>query len=556
MHKWWQIWKYQYPWYVIFYGVVLYFATVLNYQLLSHVYRILAKGETPFSFFYCTPPLVLICLLTLVFLPFTSKYLFRIVMTILLLTGSLVSFYAVKYGIIFDSSMMNNLLQTNLAEAKSYLNWYSGTVFLLFGVLPTIILWSVRIKWSRTCWRGLAERGLIFSIALLILGGIYLAYYQNYASIGRNNPILRKELSPYNYLYSFYKVVKHTYFDKPIPFLKLAEDAQIDNPEERPELFVVVIGETARAQNFPQNGYERNTTPFTEHIDNLTFFQHVRSCGTATAVSLPCMFSAMSRQDYDEKRAVNSSSIADILMYAGYHVTWFDNDGGCKGVCDRIPHVKDLQNIPKNHAYCNSDSCYDEVLLPLLQQRLAEATHHKQSTIVFLHLMGSHGPTYYQRVPHRDKKFKPACERADIENCSLDEIRNSYDDTLVYSDKILAQVISILTPYAQDFGTGLVYISDHGESLGEYGMFLHGTPYAFAPEFQTRVPMMTWFSSSFIADHQLDLKCLQQRAQQEEFSHDNFYHSILGILDVNTSYYESEMDIFRQCRVWNPTNKK
>lgn len=538
------------PWYVVFYIVVIYFSTVLNQQILSHFYTILSRSEGVSFLFLITPPLVLFSILTIVFLFFSFKYIFKAVMVFLIITGAQVGYFATKYGIIFDYDMMINIFSTNLAEAKGYITLESIFVTIVYGFLPAVFLCYVKIRWPQSLLKAVLQRLLVCGIAAITLVAIALPYYQNYASIGRNNSILRKEISPYNYVYYGYKALKQIYFPTKIEFNEFGKKAFIDNSEERPELFVVVIGETARAQNFKHNGYARNTTPYTDNIENFIKFAPVQSCGTATAVSVPCMFSRQNREDYDEVRSQNSSNLTDLLKYAGYDVYWYDNDSGCKGVCKRINNVLISNSDPNFKDKCSSDGCYDEVLLPILKERLQIQAKNKQSSVIFLHIIGSHGPTYYLRVPKDKKVFFPSCERGDIENCPREEIINAYDNTLVYTDYILSEVIKILEPYQQDFGTGLFYISDHGESLGEMGLYLHGTPYAIAPDEQKYVPMMAFFSNSFIEDHNMDLNCLENESKLS-FSQDNFFHSLLGILDVNTSFYNEKQDLFLKCRVWN-----
>lgn len=527
------------PWYIVFYIVVIYFSTVLNQQILTHFYTILSQSEGVSFLFLITPPLVLISFLTIVFLFFSFKYIFKAVMVFLIITGAQVGYFATKYGIIFDYDMMINIFSTNLAEAKGYITFESILLSVIYGFLPAAFLCYIKIRWPQSFFKAVWQRLLVFGIAAVTLIVIAVPYYQNYASIGRNNSILRKEISPYNYVYYGYKALKQMYFPTKIEFDEYGQSAFIDNPEERPELFVVVIGETARAQNFKHNGYARDTTPYTDNIENFIKFAPVQSCGTATAVSVPCMFSRQNREDYDEVKAQNSSNLTDLLKYAGYDVYWYDNDSGCKGVCKRINNVLISNSDPNLKDKCSSDGCYDEVLLPILKERLQIQAQNKQSSVIFLHIIGSHGPTYFLRVPKDKKVFFPTCERGDIENCSREEIVNAYDNTLVYTDYILSEVIKILEPYQQNFGTGLFYISDHGESLGEMGLYLHGTPYSIAPDEQKYVPMMAYFSNSFIEDHNMDLNCLENESKLS-FSQDNFFHSILGILDVNTSFYNEK----------------
>ncbi|MGN1394646.1 MAG: phosphoethanolamine transferase [Succinivibrionaceae bacterium] len=546
----------EYSFFTVYLICCIYFATFMNAQLLGHFYSILNQSDNSISLFYLTPPFLLLSVILVVFLPLSFKPIFKVAMTVLFITGTIVCYFSVTYGVIFDYEMMQNILQTNIAEAKSYLTVPLILFITLFGIIPTVLLWSIKITYPKNFIKSSALRLGILTVSLSVIGIFYAAYYKNYASIGRNNPILRKEISPYNYIYYFSKAIKNRYFKEEIPFIQLAQDALIDNKDEKPELFVVVVGETARAFNYPKNGYDRNTTPYTENIKNLIFFNKVKSCGTSTAVSVPCMFSAMTRTEYNEKIAYNSSTLADIIQYAGYNVSWYDNDGGCKGVCERIDNIKELYVNPENKQFCDNDSCYDEVLLPMLNKRLSIATQKKEHTVIFLHIMGSHGPTYYKRVPKNKVLFKPACEQADIENCTLDAIKNSYDNSIAYTDLFLSKVIDSLKKYEDDFGTAMLYISDHGESLGEFGTFLHGTPYIIAPNYQTEVPMMVYMSKNFIEDHKVNMNCLENKARTESYSHDNLYHSLLGILDVNTSYYKQDMDIFRSCREWNPTLKR
>ncbi len=538
------------PWYVVFYAVVLYFSTVLNQQILTHFYTILSHSEGVGSLFSLTPPLVLFSALSIVFLFFSSKYIFKGAMIFLIVTGAQVGYFATKYGIIFDYDMMVNIFSTNFAEARGYISLESILAAFIYGVLPAIFLCYIKIKWPQSLFKAIWQRLLVFVIAAITLVAIAIPYYQNYASIGRNNSILRKEISPYNYVYYGYKALKQMYFPTVVKFDEFGKKSFIDNSWERPELFVVVVGETARAQNFKHNGYERNTTPYTDKFENLIKFAPVQSCGTATAVSVPCMFSRQNREEYDEVKAQNSSNLTDLLKYAGYDVYWYDNDGGCKGVCKRINNVLISNSDPKLKGKCGADGCYDEVLLPLLKERLQLQTQNKKSSVIFLHIIGSHGPTYFARVPEDKKVFFPTCERGDIENCSREEIVNAYDNTLVYTDYILSEVIKSLEPYQQNFGTGVFYISDHGESLGEMGLYLHGAPYALAPDEQKFVPMMTYFSNSFVEDHKMDMNCLANEAKLS-FSQDNFFHSLLGILDVNTSFYNGDQDLFLKCRIWD-----
>lgn len=541
------------PWYVVFYIVVLYFTAVLNQQVMGHFYSILDKSSDISFIFSLTPPLVLFSALTIVFLFFSFKFIFKGFMAFLIVTGAAVNYFANKYGIIFDYDMMVNILDTNPNEAKGYISLSSCIYIFLLGVIPALILCMVKIRWSNFFFKGVFQRLVILFVAIITIVAIAVPFYQTYASIGRNNNILRKELSPYNYVYYGYKAVKQKYFKKEVKFNKFGTESFIDNPFERPELFVIVVGETARAANFSFNGYSRNTTPYTDKLNNFLRFAPVATCGTATAVSVPYMFSLQGRNDYDEETVKNSSNLTDLIKYSGYDVFWYDNDSGCKGVCNRINNEILSASDPDFKGLCNADGCYDEVLVKRLEQRLKIQAKNKKSSVIFLHVIGSHGPSYFARSPDDKKIFFPTCNGRDLEKCSREEIVNAYDNTLVYTDYILSKVVKLLKNYQKDFGTGMFYISDHGESLGELGLYLHGTPYAIAPEEQKEVPMMSFLSDSFIKDHNIDFNCMKNQ-EKINFSQDNFYHSMLGILDVNTKYYDKNKDFFLKCRVWNKSN--
>ncbi|MGL4932587.1 MAG: phosphoethanolamine transferase [Aeromonas sp.] len=523
--------------------LVLFFALVLNWPIFLHFYTALSGLSHVKAGFVISIPLVLIAALNAVFIPFTYRLVFKPVFTVLLLTGSLVSYAMLKYGIIFDGGMMQNIVETNSGEAAAYLNGSVALWLLLTGLLPTLVLWSLQIRYPATWYQGVVLRAGALALSLLFIGGVAALYYQDYASVGRNNRSLAKEIVPANYVHGLYKYGRDVLFATPIPYQQLGTDAKVVARGEQPTLMFLVVGETARSQNYSLNGYGKATNSFTANEQGLVSFKNVRSCGTATAVSVPCMFSNLTRSGYDDQIAHSRDGLLDVLQHAGVSVLWKENDGGCKGVCRNVPTIEIL---PKSYpALCQGESCYDEVLLEGLDQQIAEM---KGNKLVAFHLMGSHGPTYYRRYPASERAFMPDCPRSDIENCSNEELVNTYDNTIRYTDKVIGLLIDKLKSLESQYDVGLVYLSDHGESLGAMGLYLHGTPYKFAPDDQTRVPLLTWFSPQLQADRQLDMGCLAAEASSQRFSHDNLFHSMLGIMDVQTRVYDNKLDLFKPCR--------
>ena len=178
--------------------------------------------------------------------------------------------------------------------------------------------------------------------------------------------------------------------------------------------------------------------------------------------------------------------------------------------------------------------------------RLPEARRRK-GLVLALHQMGSHGPAYYKRSPPALKRFLPECTNTTLGQCDREQLINAYDNTIVATDRFLADTIAWLKGRSTEYAPALVYMSDHGESLGELGIFLHGLPYAFAPEAQKRVPFIAWFGADLAARRGLDTACVG-RLLDTPYSHDNLYHSTLGLLDVTTPTYRRELDAFAPCR--------
>lgn len=327
--------------------------------------------------------------------------------------------------------------------------------------------------------------------------------------------------------------------------INLGEDARqrpalLNGPKKN--LTILVVGETSRAANFSLGGYPRPTNPLLAE-DDVVYFPDVSSCGTATAVSVTCMFSGMPRTHYDDALASHQEGLLDIIQRAGLSVLWHENDAGCKGACDRVPN-QDMTalNLPD---MCINGECYDEVLFHGLEDYIARL---QGNGVIVLHIIGSHGPTYNHRYPPAFRKFIPTCETNQIQECSQEQLVNTYDNTILYADYIVDKAIELLKAHQDRFTTSLVYLSDHGESLGEKGVYLHGLPYAIAPEVQTRVPLLIWLSPDYQQRYAVDGHCLRQQAVTHSWSHDNFFSTMLGITGVQTREYVPSADMLTACR--------
>jgi len=468
------------------------------------------------------------------------RRIYRPLLGLLLLISCSGAYFIHSYGIAIDSNMLRNVLETDPAEAFELI---TPTMVLLSVSVPLVLLVFFRnVKVVIPVWhRSLIHNcGLFITISALCAGNIFL-FYQQYADFARNHKPVRYFVLPHNVLWASSSLAAEQ-FQTPIqPYRQIAQQSTpgpLLTDSSKPSLLVLVVGETARAANFSLNGYPRQTNPKLSEL-GVTSYQQVSACGTSTAVSLPCMFSASSRTEYDHQADRNKENLLDLIARAGLKVLWVDNNSGCKGVCERIETLE-IKHQPEN-PNCIDGECYDETMLSPLAEVINNSQGH---TVVVLHQKGSHGPAYDRRYPDTFRQFTPVCETSQLSDCAQQSVVNAYDNTILYTDHLLARIISMLNQQ-QRFNSGMLYVSDHGESLGENNLYLHGMPYALAPDFQKQIPMISWFDEGFKQQHQITTECQNDTLP---LSHDHLFHSVLSLLGVKTELYQRELDLFSVCR--------
>ena len=472
------------------------------------------------------------------------------VITLFLLAAAGGAYFMLSYGVVIDRSMMVNVLLTDGREARELLSLRMLGALLALGVLPAALLWRARIAWT-TPLRQLRQNAIVFLASCAVLASAGGLFFQDLSATMRNHTQLRYLVNPLNSFYALAIVGRQPVQRSGVAVLPLGEDAHLPAlaAGAKPPLMVMVVGETARADHIGLNGYARDTTPRLGSEPGVASLRNVWSCGTNTAASVPCMFSNLGREAF-ENRPANTEGLADVLQRAGYAVLWLDNQaGGCKGVCDRVPKVDYRALQAAAPELCQGDECFDEVMLRGLDERIARlpAERRARGVVVFMHQMGSHGPAYYLRSPARFKRFTPECTTNALQQCAREQVVNAYDNTIAYTDHFLASTIDWLKTRQAQWAPALVYVSDHGESLGENNLYLHGLPYRFAPDVQKHVPWISWFSPQFERQSGVSTACLKAKAD-ERLSHDDYFHSALGLLNVQTRVYEAARDIGASCR--------
>ncbi|MCW1717905.1 phosphoethanolamine--lipid A transferase [Pseudoalteromonas sp. A3] len=515
--------------------VSMYIVIVFNGLFLYNTF-IAATQPGHINWLFITSIPLLLFSLTILVLSWLSLVTFvKPVLLFSVLLCSLLFYSTLNYGVIFDKSMLQNIVETNSGEAFSYLNFQLVIFVVLLGILPTylfskfIIIGSFRVR-----LKSFVKLNLF---ALLCCALIAATFYKEYASVGRNNRQLTSYITPFAFYTAGYKYLRDNYFYPPLPFKVLDNLPALEN-KTTTSLTVMVVGETARAANFSLQGYSRATNAYTSKL-GVKYFSDVSSCGTATAISVPCMFSRLNRKEYDSRLANSQENVLDIIQRSGVEVAWIDNNSSCKGVCARVKSENIEPN--KKHSLCDGDYCFDEILVSKLKDRIAKSNvKHK---LIILHMIGSHGPTYYRRYPEHASLYKPDCDRSDIQNCTTTELTNTYDNTIAYTDRVLSELIKVLQE-SNEMEKSLLYVSDHGESLGEKGLYLHGFPYALAPTEQTHIPMIFW--SNKLTDSEFN-RCVEMQ-HSKTFSHDNIFDTLLGLTHVNSNQYQPIYDIFNACK--------
>ncbi|MEO8061243.1 MAG: phosphoethanolamine--lipid A transferase [Pseudomonadota bacterium] len=476
--------------------------------------------------------------------PFANRWTVRPLLTLFVVAAEVVAQYARLYAVILDPAMVQNVLKTDLHEASELINWEMIVVVIFWSAPALIAIWWVRIERD-----GLLRALMIRVVSILgavVLAGLALwPVSRDFTSFMRNHREARYLITPANLIYGLVVQLGAAASDRNAPRTPLGTDARVERAAGAPavpRVFVLVLGETARAANFSLFGYTRFTNPQLAHKDVLAF-SNVHSCGTSTEVSVPCMFSRLGRADYNERAIRRSEGLLDVLEHAGYAVKWLDNQSGCKGVCQGAG--VQYRKIPVNAdaKLCHDGECHDEILVKYLETELRNV---ERDTVLVLHTMGNHGPAYFRRYPPAFRLFTPDCATDELRDCTRDEVVNAYDNAIVYTDFVVSRVVAALSARGPAISASMIYVSDHGESLGEGGLYLHGIPYSIAPSEQTHVPMIAWISPARAAAG-IDMDCARGRVDHK-FSHDNLFDTALGLLEVTTAVYKPERDIFAPCR--------
>ena len=526
--------------------LAIWLGLILNFAFYQKIHEFTPYANLKAGVLLAATALIIIAFYNLLLQWLNWKWNAKILASLLIILGGFSAYFVNSLGVVITPDQIQNMLQTDAREVRDLWSMRLVIWTLGFVIFPLGIVWMLQIQ-PASLGRQIVQKGLSSVVSLGLILGLLFCFYVDYAAIFHEHRDLKGMLSPQNSIASTLSYYKKKAPKANLPLVAFGEDAHLlqqTQMQEHPKLMVLVVGETARAESFALNGYARNTNPELSKLAVINFNQ-VSSCGTATAVSVPCMFSGMSRETYDEQLASHREGLLDIAQRAGYQVTWIDNNSGCKGACDRVQKYQIPAQLKQK--WCDAGGeCFDEILVDSLKDYLAHLDKNNQKPqLIVLHQMGSHGPAYFKRSKAPYQPFQPTCNSNAIQGCSAEELKNSYDNSIVYTDHVLAQIIETLkqqTPYQ----TGFWYLSDHGESTGEHGLYLHGAPYSMAPTQQTHVPMLMWFSDAWKQQNTQQVSCLKGQTEQAR-SQDHLFPSLLSLLDIKTQVTEAKNDMLAQC---------
>ena len=517
--------------------VAVYLLALCNATFWGHLFRIF-EGRTVTALVFAG---AVWALMLLVISLLAVRRAQKPVLVALLITAGVTSYYVDVLGVVVDREMIQNAVTTTFAESKHLITVDFLSHVFLYGLLPAAFVLWVRVR-RGSVLRGLAGVGLVTTLSAALLAGLLFTNLKAYSTVLRADKELMGSVQPLAPISAALRYAKMMFKSTQIVVQPTGRDAKAGPmlaKTGKPVLMVIVAGETGRAQNWSLGGYGRDTNPELAKRDIL-YYPNVSSCGTATATSLPCMFSPLTMDDYSYEGGLGNENLLDVLTHAGFKVEWWDNNTGHKNIADRV--TSRTMKAEDGAEFCFPE-CIDGVFLKSLQDKADTIT---ENTVIVLHQIGSHGPSYWLRYPPERELFRPACQTPELTECSSEQIVNAYDNTIAYTDYFLAQVIDLLDASDRVI-PALYYVSDHGESLGENGLYLHGTPYFMAPEHQTRVPMVVWMSQRFRDSLGVDQGCLKAKAA-DPISHDNMFSTVLGMVDVTTEARDAALDLTAACR--------
>ena len=442
---------------------------------------------------------------------FFSRLVGKILLVLFFIINAVAVYFINTYSVIIDESMIGNVLNTNYSESSSFFSIKLVLYVVFLGILPSIFIIKAKII-TVTVKKFLVS----ISLTLLFLLTLAFANASNWLWIDKNSKTLGGLAMPWSYAVNIPLFYIHQ-FKKNEKEILLPDATIKDNQKS---VVILVIGESARSENFSLYGYPKNTNPLLSKIPNVSHF-NATSDATYTTAGIK---SIVEHENTDELYEI----LPNYLYRNNVDVIWRTTNWGEPPV-----HIKNYQNREALMPNCKGDGCdYDGILLSGLKEQILASK--KNKILIVLHTSTSHGPTYSKKYPAKFEIFKPVCNSVELGNCSHTELVNAYDNTIVYTDYLLANVIKDLKQL-QEYKSAMIFVSDHGESLGENNLYMHGLPRSIAPKQQYEIPFIVWTSDN----------SARQMKPNKILTQNYVFHSVLNFLNIQSPVYKEQMNIFK-----------
>ncbi len=443
---------------------------------------------------------------------FISQFIGKLLLVIFFNINAIAIYFIVTYGVIIDETMIGNILNTKFEESSSFFSFGLIMYLILLGVIPSILIIKTKIiKVKFTKFLIHTVLNFIFIVLFVYLNSSRWLWIDN------NSKVLGGLAMPWSYVVNTSGFYLHKSQENQQEIL--LPDATVK--DNKKSISVLVIGESARSQNFSLYGYEKDTNPLLSKINNVYSYK-ANSCATYTRGGVKCILEHKQSNELYE-------ILPNYLFRNDVEVIWRTTNWGEPPV--NIKNYQKREDLEK--LSIGEGSKYDEILLSGLREQILASK--KNKILLVLHTSTSHGPTYNKKYPPQFNKFTPVCESVELAKCTQEELINAYDNTILYTDYILATLIGELKQL-DEYSSSMFYVSDHGESLGENNLYMHGIPASIAPKEQLEIPFIVWLSDN----NSKELK------NNEVVSQHNIFHSVLDFLAIESPIYDENMSIFKK----------
>ena len=435
----------------------------------------------------------------------------RIVLAILSVINATAVWFILKYSVIIDASTIENVFNTRYSEASGFFSWGMWLFILVLGVLPALfcLLQPVVIGKAK-------KLGIYCGSSLAVILVVGLLNINQTLFFSEHDTELGGLLQPWSYIANTYRIISFIQ-DEQAEEIKLPDGKITDNEKA---VVVLVIGESARKANFQLYGYQRDTNPLLSKQKGLKVFQ-ANSCATYTTAGTKAILEPKDCGDLYEL-------LPNYAFRTGVDVSWRTSNWGEPPI-----HIEEyLTDTELAEQYPDVDSNYDGILYAGLRQRIESSS--KNKVLIVLHTSISHGPQYASKYPKEFEVYKPVAENVEEGEKHVDRLVNAYDNTIRYTDFLLDSLINTLRDM-KDWKSAMIFISDHGESLGENKLFMHGLPKKLAPKEQYEIPFLVWTSENF-REYKSQLPAVLEQHY--------VFHSVLNLLSIQSPAYNEAYDIF------------